>query len=216
MHRAVNPYAPPQAPPALAIPDAPEAFGWEIDGDHVWVEKLAQFPMIDPYTGECEDTMALQRIEVRYRPRWLIAIPLCCGLLMAAGQTSAVDVLVFLVIGAGLGWLLARLGCLALPLHTLYLFVLKRTLRLRRTQGIAMTLLFLLILPGGILFSFGPQWMGFITVGAAVAWIIGNLWILLFTRQLYSRRRSGERIAIRGIHPVALEAMRSCNVRANR
>jgi hypothetical protein len=92
MMSAENPYQAPDDISSTGLPEAPESYGWDLVDGVIRVEKLSQLPMVDPFTGRTADTMLLQRVEVRYRPQWLLGcIPICiipliliCGALATA------------------------------------------------------------------------------------------------------------------------------------
>lgn len=208
MHADENPYAPPQAT-AVGIPDAPRAFGWELEGSVVWVKNISLFPMIDPYTGNSSETMMLQQMEIRHRPRWLLVFPALGAALGFASDTTGAfsDQGPIALMGAILGWFLAFMIGRFFPVCTLRLFFEKRTVRMRKIIGKVLGGLFLLFFPGVILFSFGPQWLQVVPQFALVCGLIGGFFRLVLSRRLRCVRRNDGRFEIRGFHRRALESL---------
>lgn len=91
------------------------------DGDG---NQTAQFPMIDPFTGGTGETMMLQKVGVRYRPRWLLAFPILGALAMLTVDEggNASNLLIFALAGILLGWLVSLIAGLLFPVCTLLLF----------------------------------------------------------------------------------------------
>lgn len=203
-----NPYAPPQSTTA-GVPDAPKPFGWEVAGKVVIVKPSAQFPMIDPFTGGTAETMMLHKIEVRYRPGWLLAIPALGALSMLTMEKgrSGGDLIGLALIGFFLGWLVSLFVGLAFPVCTLRLFFEKRTLTIRKYAARVMNGLFLLGFPGGLIFSMAPPWTRWIPTVAFLCWLIGLLAGATVIPRLRCNRKTEGRFDIRGFHPRALEAL---------
>lgn len=209
-----NPYQAPDDVSSTGLPEAPSSFGWEVIGGAVQVEKLSQLPMVDPFTGRTADTMLLQRVEVRYRPTWLLAsIPFCIMALIfvfrGSGSREAVMAITFL--GLLLGWLAYRFLGLFFPMATLHLFFEKRTIRFRKWQGRIFGILFLLFIPGGFFMSMGPAWLQKIPLISGLIWLVGTLVISIFQRRLRCSRRVGDAYIIKGFHPAALNELGARN-----
>ena len=203
-----NPYAPPQTAPG-GFPDAPEPFGWEVVGKKVMANQTAQFPMIDPFTGGTGETMMLQKVGVRYRPRWLLAFPILGALAMLTVEEggNASNLLIFALAGILLGWLVSLIAGLLFPVCTLLLFFEKRTLGIRKIAARTMTLLFLTGFFVRFVFFMIPPWMLWISTTAFFCWLIGLLAGVTVVRRMRCNRKSGGRFEIRGFHPLALAAM---------
>jgi hypothetical protein len=203
-----NPYAPPQTSPA-GFPDAPEPFGWEVVGNRVMANQTAQFPMIDPFTGGTAETMMLQRVHVRYRPRWLLVFPILGALAMLTVEESgnASNLLSFALAGILLGWLVSLIAGLFFPVCTLLLFFERRTLGIRKIAARTMTLLFLTGFFGRFVFFMVPPWMLWISTTAFFCWFIGLLAGVTLVRRLHCNRKSGGRFEVLGFHSLALAAM---------
>lgn len=202
-----NPYAPPETT-SVGLPDAPESFGWELVGKAVWVEKFAQFPMVDPYTGQSDDVMTMNRLTVRVRPLWMSLL-----------QWAFIGILLLGIspLAGGIATLVGLLGLIVLaivsalyPLTGLKVFFVARTLRNRAIQyWIFKGCLMLAILSGltlGIQRLFpkwlSPEWIFMIALGI---WLIGLIWQHTIERRLTCRRHKDGRFEIRGFHPKALE-----------
>lgn len=203
-----DPYAPPNTV-SNGLPVAPRSFGWEVAGNAVWVEKTAQFPMIDPYTGGSEETMMLQKVEVKYRPPWLLAFPVLGALAMFTLEEGGnwMDLAGLGLAGLLLGWLVSVFVGLFLPVCTLRLFFEKRTLRIRKNGTGIMNALLLTGLFGGLVLINAPHWIQWIPTFAFFCWGIGLLVGVTLVRRLRCHRKSGDRFVIRGFHPKALAAM---------
>ena len=203
-----NPYAPPQTTTA-GVPDAPRPFGWEVAGKVVMVKQTAQFPMINPFTGGTAETMMLQRVEVRYRPRWLLAFPVLGALAMLTlekrGNWNELTGLA--LTGMFLGWLFSMFVGVFFPVCTLRLFFAKRTLVVRKNATRVMNALFLIGIFGGLALSMAPPWTRWIPTFAFFSWLIGLLAGATVIRRLRCHRKSEGRFEIRGFHPRALEAL---------
>jgi hypothetical protein len=111
------------------------------------------------------------------------------------------------LIGLFFGWLAFGIGGLFFPKCELLLFFEKRTLKIRKNTERAMTLLFLLFLPGAFFFPLGPEWMQPIPVVAVISWILGTLGLIIFQRKLRCPVMRGGRFGITGFHPKTLSAL---------
>lgn len=214
MMSAENPYQAPEDISSTGLPEAPESYGWVLVDGVMRVAKLSQLPMVDPFTGSTADTMLLQRVEVRYRPTWLlVCIPICIvllaiGSIVSGGRGALLAILLF---GALLGWLAYKFLGLFFPVATLQLFFEKRTIRFRKWQGRIFGVLFLLFIPGGFLLSLGPAWLQKIPIISGLTWLLGTLVISIFQRRLRCSRRVGDDFIVKGFHPAALKALGARN-----
>ena len=212
-----DPYASPQSISAGA-PDAPESFGWELVGNRVWVEKFAQFPMVDPYSGGSDEVMTMNRLTVGLRPMWqLIAfIILFCTfiatLLLPIDQRLKAPIAVGTLLILWVGVLVGMFN----PSSTLNVFYGKRTVRIQTAQNLILRSLFIL----GNLFSwsFGNarSLSAYLEVSwlpgtLLILWISGLIWINLIQRRLTCRRHMDGRFEIRGFHSKALDLMAQRN-----
>ena len=207
MSAGENPYQAPRTTDPGGIPDAPEPFGWEIRDRIVWVEKRSQFPMVDPFTGRTGDIMMLQKVDVRYRPRWLMTLmPLgaLVSVLLFARSGVHLEWIGNGIVGLFFGWLAYGISSLFFPQCSLQLFFENRTLRIRKNLDRLMSGLFLLFLPGAFLFALGPGWMHVIPWVAGLGWVIGTAAMWLFQRKIRCFRKDGERFGVTGFHPEAL------------
>ncbi len=203
-----NPYA---APQSAALPDAPESFGWELVEDRVWAEKFAQFPMVDPYSGESDEVMTMNRLTVRQRPIWIIAIRwICIGLifqpitrLMDGDLSDGMTLLGFA------GFFISIIATMFFPICGLKVFFTGKTLRKHTIQLWTINGFFVIgILTGitagnsGLLPSrFPPTWISSVAFGL---WFLGLIWKNLIQHRLSCRRQKDGRFEIRGFHPRAL------------
>lgn len=207
-----NPYQAPEDISSTGLPEAPESYGWDLAGGVMRVEKISQLPMVDPFTGGTGDTMLLQKVEVRYRPVWLLGcIPVCIVLLVIGSIVSGGRgvLLAILLFGTLLGWLAYKFLGLFFPLATLQVFFEKRTIRFRKWQGRILGVLFLLFIPGGFLLSLGPAWLQRIPLISGLAWLLGTLFISIFQRRLRCSGRVGDHFIVKGFHPAALKALQA-------
>ena len=203
-----NPYLPPQTPPG-GIPDAPRTFGWEVLGPVLLVHRTAQLPMVDPYTGGSEDPMRMHRVPIGYRPRWLWGFPAlgAVGPMVMETGNWGMNRLFQTLSGMFLGWLLARIVSLFLPVCTLHLFFERRTLQLRTAFARIMGGLFVVAFLGGSLHFNLPWWVQWLPGTAFACWLTSLLACLTLTRTLRCRRKCADRFEIRGFHPKALETL---------
>jgi hypothetical protein len=205
-----NPYQAPQTANPGELPPAPSPFGWHLEGKTVWTETGAQFPMVDPFSGQCGDTMMLQKVNVYYRPwklRWLMPAGVVLGILIASPGWSLSEWILPGLIGLFFGWIACGIGGVFFPKCELLLFFEKRTLRNRKILGTVMTLLFLLFLPGSFFFQLGPAWLHVIPGVAGACWLVGTLALFIFQRKLRCPSKRGEQFGVKGFHPKALAAM---------
>ncbi len=210
-----NPYAPPETT-STGMPNAPESFGWELVGNRVWAEKIAQFPMIDPYSGESNDVMTMNRLTVRLRPNWQLALSIILvgtflvSLLLPIGRELKPS----LAIGSLISLLLVVVGGMFYPVSTLNIFCVKRTVRIHAIQEYAIRTIYLLGLGLSVkirnsrsLSDFlGASW---IPMAMLVIWLLVLIWRNLLQRRLTCRRRKDGRFEIRGFHPKALDQLRN-------
>jgi hypothetical protein len=204
-----NPYAPP-ATTSAGMPDAPESFGWELEGKRVWVEKFAQFPRIDPYSGATEEEMTMNRLSVRVRPIWVSPLKWVLFALVLLGLSPLLHgVATFIGV---VGLIVLTIVSARYPLTGLKVFFSGRTLRNRAirfwvVKG-SLMLAFLSGLPVGRGSVFPawlyPDWIFTITLGI---WLLGVIWQQAFENRLTCRRRKDGRFEIRGFHPKALERL---------
>lgn len=204
-----NPYAAPQTAVSFELPDAPRPFGWEPVGKSVFIKQTAQFPMIDPFTGGSNETMMLQKILIRYRPKWLLAFP-GAGAVIALVMNKngeSLDLILFLLFGLLAGWALAALVGLMLPVCTLRLFFEKRNLRKRRIISVAAQVLFLACIFGRNLTSMTSPSLRWIGEMIPYLWLIVLLAAIFNNRKLRCVRKHGDRFVIRGFSRRALAAL---------
>lgn len=210
-----NPYAAPQSP-STGLPDAPESFGWELIGNRVWAEKFAQFPMVDPYSGGSDEVMTMNRLTIRQRPLWLVALRWLSVGVFFLPATAWIDrdsrsIVTF----AGFaGFVLSLIASMCFPLCGLKVFFTSKTLGIRTLQHWTISAFFLL----GILTAiaagnsglgpsrFPPTWISGVAFGL---WFLGLIWKNLLQRRLTCRRRKDGRFEIRGFHPKALDQLRN-------
>lgn len=214
MMSAENPYQAPEDISSTGLPEAPNSHGWVLEDGEMRVEKLSQLPMVDPFTGRTADTMLLQRVEVRYRPTWLLAsIPFCIMalILVFGGSGSREVVMAITFFGLLLGWLAYKFIGLFFPVATLQVFFEKRTIRFRKWQGRIFGILFLLFIPGGFFMSMGPAWLQKIPLISGLIWLVGTLVISIFQRRLRCSRRVGDAFVIKGFHAAALNELGARN-----
>lgn len=210
-----NPYAPPQTTSA-GVPDAPESFGWKLIGNRIWVEKFAQFPMVDPYSGESDEVMTMTRITLRQRPIWLVVLRwiLVCVIFLPAAPLIDPDLKTTISFIGIAGFAITLIASMFLPLVGLKVFFTSRTLRSRTIQHWTISALFLVGIISGIQFgnsglpSSHPLLDG-IPVIAFGLWFLGLIWKNLIQRRLTCRRRKDGRFEIRGIHPKALDQLKA-------
>lgn len=208
-----SPYAPPETISA-GIPDAPESYGWRLEGKRVWVEGLAQFPMIDPYSGAAEEVMTMNRLTLRYLPYWMTAVrwAFICTLLLPLSDAFERDVMSSFVFVGFLGLVASLIRSSFLPLTGIKVFFTARTLRIRSIQQ--------WIVNGCFLIAFVSGWklrpleqiidrhhLDLVSSVALGLWILGLIWMYLFRRKLTCRRHENGRFEIRGFHPKALELL---------
>ena len=205
-----NPYAPPETT-STGLPDAPESFGWEMDGKRVWVEKFAQFPMIDPYSGASEEVMTMNRLSVRFRPLWMSALKWVFIALLFLGLSPLLNgVATFIGVVGLIG--VAIVSALFHRLTGLKVFFSAKTLRNRAIQywvfkgSLMLAILSGLTLGRRRLFPvwLSPDWIFTITLGI---WLLGMIWQQIFERRLTCRHQKDGRFEIRGFHPKALERL---------
>lgn len=205
-----NPYA---APQSAGLPDAPESFGWELVGNRVWVERFAQFPMIDPYSGESDEVMTMNRLTVRFRPLWMSLLKWAFIALLILGISSLMDGVATLVGLLGL-IVVAVVSALFYPLTGLKVFFSTRTLKNRAIQYWAFKGCLMLAIVSGLMIGkrrlfpawLSPDWIFMIALGI---WLLGVIWQQIFERRLTCRRRKDGRFEIRGFHPKALDQLRN-------
>lgn len=205
-----NPYA---APQSAGLPDAPESFGWELVGNRVWVERFAQFPMVDPYSGESDDVMTMNRLTVRFRPLWMSLLKWAFIALLLLGTSPLMDGMATLVGLLGL-IVVAVVSALFYPLTGLKVFFSTRTLKNRAIQYWAFKGSLMLAILCGLTIGkrrlfpvwLSPDWIFMIALGI---WLLGVIWQQIFERRLTCRRRKDGRFEIRGFHPKALDQLRN-------
>ena len=200
-----NPYAPSQVDD---VAEAPRPHGWELAEGVLLAEEGAVFPMVDPYTGESEERMTMMRLAVYRRvlwPRWLFAGGL--ALTIMAAYSGVPDY-------GAIGLLAALVGFIAgiaVPIFNrrlwLTMFVTRRTLSRQRTvdwmiRGMVMLLLIFFFAPA--VFRFAGDWIVVAVAFLILAILIAARW---GRRRIYHRGRRGERFAIGGLHPRAMEAL---------
>lgn len=205
-----NPYSPPTIH-AGGVPDAPESSGWELIRGTVWARTSSQFPMVDPFTGETAETMCLQKVEVRLRPRWL-------GWLVPAGALAMLflfpgrdpgpeDLVIPGLAGMCLGWMFSMPLGLVYPVCTLKVFFERRTVRIRTLTTQTLNGFFLTGILGGLFNRQLPAGLNWIPLIAIILWLVGLPASMVFHRRLRCRRKSGDLFEIRGFHPKALAAL---------
>jgi len=208
-----NPYAAPQTV-STGLPDAPESFGWELAGKRVWAEKFAQFPMVDPYSGESEEVMTMNRLTVRHWPLWMTVLRwICIGVIFLplSGRIDR-DLKSAIALVGVLGLIATMIVSTFFPITGLKVFFTKRTLRMRAIQHWVVGAFFVVgILSGmkvgnsGLLPSRFPlNWISGVSFGI---WILGLIWKNLILRRLTCRRRKDGHFEIRGFHSKALELL---------
>ncbi len=204
-----NPYAPPETTSA-GLPDAPESFGWELDGKRLWVESFAQFPMIDPYSGASEEVMTLNRLSVRVRPLWMTPLKWAFIALVLLGLSPLLHgVATFIGV---VGLIVLTIVSAWYPLTGLKVFFSSKTLRNRAIQYWVFKGSLMLAILSGLPFGrrsllpawLSPGWIFTITLGI---WLLGVIWQQIFERRLTCRRQMDGRFEIRGFHPKALERL---------
>jgi hypothetical protein len=204
-----NPYAPPETKAPGGIPDAPKDYGWNIRNGKLAVRVAAQLPMVDPFHGGSDETMMLQQIQVRHLPRWMWLIPLAGAFalpLLSGGSdmTSRVMLAIPGLLLGHIGGLVAggfRASC------SLRVFIRKKTLRNRRLHDRITLALFLLILPGALLFQLGPDWMMRIPGIAFPCWVVSLIFGMIRHRRLKCRIRRDGFFEITGVHPQAIREL---------
>lgn len=205
-----NPYAPPETT-STGVPDAPESFGWEMVGKRVWVEKFAQFPMVDPYSGKTDDVMTMNRITLRYWPAWMTVlrwISLGIILLPLSGAIEP-DLKMAIALAGVLALIVTMIASTFFPITGLKVFFTTKTLRWRVIQHWLVSACFVVgILSGMRVERTGlPSGDGQVNVVSSAGfclWILGLIWIYVLRRRLKCRRHKDGRFEIRGIHPKAL------------
>ncbi len=204
-----NPYAPPVDGAPGGISEAPRDYGWRIRDGKLLVLAASQLPMIDPFSGGRNVTMFMHELRVRHRPGWLWALPFAGAILfpLLSGGMEMPERLVLAVPGLLLGHIAALAAGAFHSACVVRMFILRRTLRLRKLHGHISTTLFLLVVPGGFLFSAGPDWMRWIPGIAFIGWLLALLIGALFFRRLGCRVISRGFFEIHGMHPEAIRVM---------
>lgn len=213
---SVNPYA---ASAVNDVPEAPASHGWEIRDGVLFAEKDAILPMVDPYSGQSEDSMTLIRLDVRGRTRWprLLFLGGLLGAIVASfGPRAGI-----LADGSLIIAFVGLIASLVMPLVTgrcwLQVFVTAATFKRNRLFrwigriGIVALLLFFLVAG----FPVGEIYAAAILIGLLGLIIILSLLIPMFQRRLFHKGRSGDQFRIGGVHPRAIEALLVIQDRGN-
>lgn len=204
-----NPYAPPESRTPGGIPDAPKDYGWKIREGKLAVRVAAQLPMVDPFHGGSDETMMMQQIQVRHRPRWMWLIPAAgaVALPLLAGGSEMTGRVILAIPGLLLGHIVGlvvggfRASC------SVRFFIRKNALRNRRLHDRTTFGLFLLLLPGSLLFQLGPDWMMRIPMVALPCWVVSLLLGMIRHRRLKCRIRRDGFFEIAGVHPQAIREL---------
>ena len=180
-------------------------------GKRVWVEKFAQFPMVDPYSGKSDDVMTMNRITLRYWPAWMTVlrwISLGIILLPLSGAIEP-DLKTAIALVGVLALIVVMIASTFFPVTGLKVFFATRTLRARAIQQWMVGSCFFVGILSGMKVGhsgLGPSHfpMNEISVVAFSVWILGLVWIYVFRRRLKCRRHKDGRFEIRGFHSQAL------------
>ena len=169
----------------------------------------SQLPMVDPFDGGSDETMMLRQIQVRHRPRWLWLLPLggAAAFPLFSGGGDWLDRALLAIPGLLLGHIAALFAGSFHPSCSIRLFIRKRTLKSRQLHDRVSLALFLMILPGALLFQLGPEWMHALPMVALPCWLISVLSATIRHRRLKCRIREGGFFEISGIHPAAIRQL---------
>jgi hypothetical protein len=204
---AENPYQAPSLD-TVGAPEVPPSFGWDTDGRRVFTARSAQLPMVDPFTGGSSETMMLQRMSIRYLPHWLWTLPVLGAFFgLMADYINADSVGPYALLGALLGWILARLVSIPMPSVIIEFFVEKSTRRRRRFISQILLTLLLATIATALMNRFLPDKIKWLPGMLLLMWLLGSIAVIAFHRRIRCRRKIGDGFVLEGLHPRALQAL---------